>query len=81
MEKEEIIEMLGKNIIDNIKLYSRNNDNYFREIDVIMKLIEEEPNYLVYLNEYSDAFMMLMEEVIDDLKKLPYLYDLRDDMY
>lgn len=81
MEKEEIIEMLEKNIIDNIKLYSRNNDNYFREIDVIMKLIEEEPNYLVYLNEYSDAFMMLMEEVIDDLKKLPYLYDLRDDMY
>lgn len=78
--RDYLIEIVLNNVKENIKLYINNNDEYFKEIINMTESIDKDEAMLKYFNENTDAMMLLTEEILKDLKKIPYIYDLRDGL-
>lgn len=78
--RDYLIEIVLNNIKENIKLYINNNDKYFKEITNMTKSIDKDETILRYFNENTDAMMLLTEEILKELKRIPYIYDLRDGL-
>lgn len=80
--RDYLIEVLLNNIKENIKLYINNNDDdeYFKEITNITSSIDEDETILKYFNENTDALMLLTEETLKELNRVPCIYDLRDGL-
>lgn len=79
--RDYLIEVLLNNIKENIKLYINNNDDeYFKEITNITSSIDKDETILKYFNENTDALMLLTEETLKELNRVPCIYDLRDGL-
>lgn len=78
--RDYLIEIVLNNVKENIKLYINNNDEYFKEIINMTESIDKDEAMLKYFNENTDAMMLLTEEILKDLEKIPYIYDLRDGL-
>lgn len=76
--KEYVINTMMNNIKENIKLYYNNNDNYFKDIKAVVETIDENDEYLNYFDENQEPLMLITESTLNDINRLPYIYDLRD---
>lgn len=76
--REYVINTLIDNIKENIKLYYNSNDNYFQDIKAVVETIDESDEYLDYFDENQEPLMIITESTLNDISRLPYIYDLRD---
>ena len=76
--RDYLIDMISNNIKDNIKIYYNNNDEYFKELRNAVNSIEKEETLIKFFNDNQEPLMFLTEEILKDIARLPYLYDLRD---
>ena len=83
--RDYIIDTILNNIKQNIKFYYEGfydgeEHRYFKDIEYILKEIYENESYLKFFIEQSDALMIITESILTDVNRLPYIYDLRDEM-
>lgn len=76
--REYVINTVMDNIKENIKLYYNSNDNYFQDIKAVVDTIDESDEYLDYFDENQEPLMIITESTLNDISRLPYIYDLRD---
>lgn len=76
--RDYLIDMISNNIKDNIKIYYNNSDEYFKELRNAVNSIEKEETLIKFFNDNQEPLMFLTEEILKDIARLPYLYDLRD---
>lgn len=76
--RDYLIDMVSNNIKDNIKIYYNNSDEYFKELRNAVNSIEKEETLIKFFNDNQEPLMFLTEEILKDIARLPYLYDLRD---
>ena len=76
--RDYLIDMVSNNIKDNIKIYYNHSDEYFKELRNAVNSIEKEETLIKFFNDNQEPLMFLTEEILKDIARLPYLYDLRD---
>ena len=76
--RDYLIDMVSNNIKDNIKIYYNNSDEYFKELRNAVNSIEKEETLIKFFNDNQEPLVFLTEEILKDIARLPYLYDLRD---
>ena len=76
--RDYLIDMISNNIKDDIKIYYNNSNEYFKELRNAVNSIEKEETLIKFFNDNQEPLMFLTEEILKDIARLPYLYDLRD---
>ena len=76
--RDYLIEVVFNNIKDNIKIYSNNDDKYFKELINMVKSIDKDETLIKFFNDNTEPLIFLTEEILKEMKRLPFIYDLRD---
>lgn len=76
--RDYIIEVVFNNIKDNIKIYLNNNDKYFKELMNMINCIDKDETLIKFFNDNTEPLIFLTEEILKEIKRLPFIYDLRD---
>lgn len=76
--RDYIIEVVFNNIKDNIKIYLNNNDKYFKELMNMVNCIDKDETLIKFFNDNTEPLIFLTEEILKEIKRLPFIYDLRD---
>lgn len=80
MSKNEklLVNILMENLRKNVVMYLTMNDNYFQDIKYAAIELENN-NTMEFFEEFNVALLDLNISLINDINKLPYYYDLRDN--
>ena len=76
--RDYLIEVVFNNIKDNIKIYLNNNDKYFKELMNMVNCIDKDETLIKFFNDNTEPLIFLTEEILKEMKRLPFIYDLRD---
>lgn len=76
--RDYLIEVVFNNVKDNIKIYLNNNDKYFKELMNMVNCIDKDETLIKYFNNNTEPLIFLTEEILKEMKRLPFIYDLRD---
>ena len=76
--RDYLIEVVFNNIKDNIKIYLNNNDKYFKELTNMVNCIDKDKTLIRNFNDNPEPLIFLTEEILKEMKRLPFIYDLRD---
>lgn len=76
--RDYLIEVVFNNVKDNIKIYLNNNDKYFKELRNMVNCIDKDETLIKFFNDNTEPLIFLTEEILKEMKRLPFIYDLRD---
>lgn len=76
--RDYLIEVVFNNIKDNVKIYSNNNDGCFKELKNMVNSMDKDETLIKFFNDNTEPLILLTEEILEEIKALPYIYDLRD---
>jgi len=76
--KDYILDVVLANIKKNIKEWLSESNEYFQEVEELATILSEDDKMLREFVENMDFLILVTNDILSDIKKLPYISDLRD---